>query len=74
MLERRVKMEEKIEGMISYLFGKYDMRQGDKNYKRMEKLLKFCMEDMEKYPCLFTELDSKEKLEFFVIQSMIRML
>lgn len=67
-------MQEKIEGMISYLFGKYDMRKGDRNHQRMEKLLKFCLEDMEKHPCLLEILNNKEELEFFVIQSMIYML
>lgn len=67
-------MEERIKKMISYLFGKYDMRKGNKNHQRMEKLLKFCMEDIEKHLYLEEELNNKEKLEFFVIQSMIYMI
>lgn len=67
-------MEEKLEGMISYIFGKYDMRRGEDNKKRMQKVLEFCMEDIRIHPALEHELDSNEKLEFFIIQSLIYMI
>ena len=37
-------MKDKIEAMISYVFGKYDMRKGKTNQMRMSKLLDFCMD------------------------------
>lgn len=67
-------MEEKLEGMISYIFGKYDMRRGEDNKNRMQKVLEFCMEDIRIHPALERELDSNEKLEFFIIQSLIYMI
>ena len=67
-------MQEKIEAMISYVFGKYDMRKGKKNNTRMKKLLKFCMEDMKEHPSLENELHDKSALEFYVVQSMIYMI
>lgn len=67
-------MEEKLEGMISYIFGKYDMRRGEDNKNRMQKVLESCMEDIRIHPALERELDSNEKLEFFIIQSLIYMI
>lgn len=67
-------MEEKLEATISYVFGKYDMRKGEDNKNRMQKLLEFCKEDIRMHPALESELNSKEKLEFFIIQSLIYMI
>lgn len=72
-MEDRIKeMKNRLEGIISYLFGKYDMRRKE-NYQKMDRLLKFCMEDIEKHTCLL-DIKKNEELEFFVIQSMIYML
>ena len=38
-------MKKRLEDMISYVFGKYDMRTGIDNKIRMEKLLQFCWEN-----------------------------
>lgn len=67
-------MKEKLEGMISHVFGKYDMRLGEDNKNRMQKVLEFCMEDIRIHPALEQELNSNEKLEFFIIQSLIYMI
>lgn len=67
-------MREKVEAMISYIFGKYDMRKGDNNKVRMQRLLEFCMEDIRVHPALVDALSSKEALEYFVIQSVIYMI
>lgn len=67
-------MEEKLKGIISRIFGKYDMRLGEDNKKRMQKVLEFCMEDIRIHPALECELNSNIKLEFFVIQSLIYMI
>lgn len=67
-------MKERLEGIISRIFGKYDMRLGEDNKKRMQKVLEFCMEDIRIHPALERELNSNEKLEFFVIQSLIYMI
>lgn len=64
-------IEQRIKDMISYVFGKYDMRKGRTNEFRMKKLLDFCMEDIEIHPSLKESLVTKESLEFFIIQSMI---
>lgn len=67
-------METRVETVISYLFGKYDMKLGEDNKNRMQKVLEFCMEDIRMHPSLERELDSNEKLEFFIIQSLICMI
>ncbi len=67
-------MEEKLKGMISYVFGKYDMRLGEDNKNRMQKVLEFCMDDIRIHPALERELNSNKKLEFFIIQSLIYMI
>lgn len=67
-------MKEKIEAMISYVFGKYDMRKGKINQERISKLLDFCMKDIIKHPSLADELQDNTALEFFVIQSIIYMM
>lgn len=67
-------MENKIKDMISYVFGKYDMRIGEENRIRMENVFNCCMEDLRVYPSLAKSLNTKESLEFFVIQTMIDML
>lgn len=64
----------RIETTISYLFGKYDMRRGEDNKNRMQKVLEFCMEDIRMHPALEQELNSNERLEFFIIQSLIYMI
>lgn len=64
-------MQEKVEAMISYIFGKYDMRKGKRNKLRMQKVLEFCMDDIKMHPSLEKELQEKSALEFFVIQSII---
>ena len=43
-------MKKRLEDMISYVFGKYDMRTGIDNKTRMEKLLQFCLDDIESHP------------------------
>ena len=67
-------MKEKVEAMISYIFGKYDMRKGENNKLRMQKLTEFCMKDINKHPTLIKELSDKTALEYFVIQSIIYMM
>ena len=67
-------IETRVETIISYLFGKYDMRLGEDNKNRMQKVLEFCMEDIRMHPALECELNSNEKLEFFIIQSLIYMI
>lgn len=67
-------MKEKVEAMISYIFGKYDMRKGENNKLRMQKLTEFCMKDINKHPTLIKELNDKTALEYFVIQSIIYMM
>lgn len=42
-------MKKRLEDMISYVFGKYDMRTGIDNKIRMEKLLQFCWGDIESH-------------------------
>lgn len=67
-------MKKRLEDMISYVFGKYDMRTGIDNKTRMEKLLQFCLNDIESHPGLEATFDDNDKLEFFVIQSIIYMM
>ena len=67
-------MKKRLEDMISYVFGKYDMRTGIDNKIRMEKLLQFCLGDIESHPGLEAIFDDNDKLEFFVIQSIIYMM
>lgn len=67
-------MKKRLEDMISYVFGKYDMRTDVANKTRMEKLLQFCLDDIESHPGLETIFDDNDKLEFFVIQSIIYMM
>lgn len=67
-------MKDKIEKTISYIFGEYDMRKGKKNSITMQRLAKFCLDDIKEHPGLEKELNDTKKLEFFVIQSMIYML
>ena len=67
-------MKKRLEDMISYVFGKYDMRTDVVNKTRMEKLLQFCLDDIESHPGLETIFDDNDKLEFFVIQSIIYMM
>lgn len=67
-------MKEKVEAMISYIFGKYDMRKGENNKLRMRKLADFCMRDINKHPALVKELSNKNALEHYVIQSIIYMM
>ena len=66
-------MKEKVEAMISYIFGKYDMRKGENKF-RMQKLTEFCMRDIDEHPILIKELNDKTALEYFVIQSIIYMM
>lgn len=72
--DMNIDMETRVETVISYLFGKYDMRLGEDNKNRMQKVLEFCMEDIRMHPSLERELNSNEKLEFFIIQSLICMI
>lgn len=72
MEERIEEMEEQFREIISYLFGKYDMKRKE-NYQKMDKLLRYCMEDVKSHSCLLN-IRKKEELEFFVIQSMMYML
>ena len=67
-------MVENIKAMISYVFGKYDMRTGIDNELRMKRLLDFCMSDIESHPSLEESLKTKESLEFFITQSIIYMM
>lgn len=67
-------MQEKVETMISYIFGKYDMRKGENNKLRMRKLADFCMRDINEHPALVKELSNKNALEHYVIQSIIYMM
>ena len=67
-------MENKIRTAISYLFGKYDMRTGVENQIRMDNVLKMCMNDIASHPCLENGLDTKEKIEFFVMQTIFYMI
>ena len=67
-------MKKRLEDMISYVFGKYDMRTGIDNKIRMEKLSQFCWGDIESHPGLEAIFDDNDKLEFFVIQSIIYMM
>ena len=67
-------MKEKVEAMISYIFGKYDMRKGENNKLRMQKLTEFCMQDIDEHPALVKELSNKNALEHYVIQSIIYMM
>ena len=67
-------MKEKVEAMISYIFGKYDMRKGENNKLRMLKLTEFCIKDINEHPTLIKELSDKTALEYFVIQSIIYMM
>lgn len=67
-------MKEKIEAMISYVFGKYDMRKGKMNQMRMSKLLDFCMKDINEHPSLADNLQDNTALEYFVVQSIIYMM
>ena len=67
-------MKEKVEAMISYIFGKYDMRKGENNKLRMQKLTEFCMQDIDEHPMLIKELSNKTALKHFVIQSIIYMM
>lgn len=71
---KEINIEQEIENMISYVFGKYDMRKGETNKSRMKKLYEFCINDLKEYPALKDSLKTKESLEFFVIQSMIYMI
>ena len=67
-------LKEKVEAMISYIFGKYDTRKGENNKLRMQKLTEFCMKDINEHPTLIKELSDKTALEYFVIQSIIYMM
>lgn len=67
-------MQEKVETMISYIFGKYDMRKGENNKLRMQKLTEFCIQDINEHPALTRVLSNKTTLEHFVIQSIIYMM
>lgn len=67
-------MKEKVETMLSYIFGKYDMRKGEKNQAVMKKVLDFCVEDINEHPLLKDELQDNTALEHYIIQSMIYML
>jgi len=67
-------MQQEVENMISYIFGKYDMRKGKDNELRMKHLLEFCMSDISLHPSLESSLKTKEALEFFVTQSIIYMM
>ncbi|WP_346961344.1 hypothetical protein [Clostridium sp.] len=71
--ELKDNIEQRIKDMISYIFGKYDMRKGKSNEFRMKKLLEFCMDDIRIHPSLKESLKTKESLEFFVTQSIIYM-
>lgn len=64
-------MKERVGAIISYIFGKYDMRKGENNRLRMQKLAVFCLQDIEEHPKLKDELENKFALEYFVIQSII---
>lgn len=67
-------MKDKIEKTISYIFGEYDMRKGEKNLITMQQLAKFCLDDIKEHPGLENELNDTKELEYFVIKSMIYML
>lgn len=64
----------RVEAMISNIFGKYDMRKGENNKLRMQKLNDFCMRDIKEHPALVKELRNKAALEHFVVQSIIYMM
>lgn len=74
MEERFKEIKEEIEETISNLFGQYDMRIKGESCQKMERLLKNCMEDIEKHPHLLNTLKTQKELDFFVIQTMIYML
>lgn len=66
--------KQRLLNMISYLFGKYDMRGGKRNQVRMQSLYEFCVEDLEKHPALLDLLYENQAMEFFVIQSIMEMM
>lgn len=63
-------MEKNIRDIISKIFGDYDMR-NTQNTKRMKRIFDFCMSDLEAHPMLKESLQTKEELEFFVMQSIL---
>ena len=67
-------MENRIQATISYIFGKYDVRKGVEGRVRMENVFNVCMRDIESHPALVVALDSQEKIEFFVMQTIIYMI
>lgn len=64
-------MKERVEAMISYIFGKYDMRKGENNRLRMQKLAEFCLQDIGEHSKLKDEPENKPALKYFVIRSII---
>ncbi len=67
-------IQSKIKDMISHVFGKYDMRLGEDNLRRLKSLLNFCMSDIENHPNLASSLQTNDELEFYVVQSIIYMM
>ena len=67
-------IEQKIDRIISYIFGECDMRQGEINRNLMLKIKKYCLQDIQEHPNLKTALKTKKEFFVFVIQSMIYML
>ena len=73
-LAKNQSIQTEVETMISYVFGKYDMRKGDKNKLRMKKLLKYCMKDITEHPLLKQSLNNRKAMEYFVTQTIIYMM
>lgn len=70
------KIRKKIEGYVSILLFQHDMSIGrnEENKKRMDKIVKKCMEDIEKYEGLREMLENDKQIEYFVRQTILYMI
>lgn len=65
-----MEIETNIRSIISQIFGEYDMR-NIQNEQRMQRVINFCMSDLESHPLLKESLKTKEELRFFIMQSIL---
>lgn len=64
--------EKRIWDIVSYIFGKYDMRLYGQS--KMQNLVNYCIEDINAHPAIIDELVTDYDVEFYVMQSIIKLI
>ena len=68
-----MRYRKRIEEIVWYLFRKYDVKNCGYEEK-IQNIVDYCMDDLQKHPDLKDALDTNARIEFFVLQSILYIL